>query len=946
MLWRIHPLRDNTPKLDMFPQSVPGFMVNTSYLRSQPERSRYPYPGPGLPSTSQSLGVIMRRHYHRQLPCTILASFLALQLGLKPLAASAQITRSPPPREARVHTVVPGGRYRASGFKRWLLGSDYRDLWTSPIEVPVLNLDSVGYGLTPLRTGGFGQSVSLHFQGNDGRRYVVRSIDKDPTKRLIPRLKNTFAEDIIQDQISALHPTGALVVDALLEATGILHASHRLVIIPDDPRLGKFRGEFAGLAGMLVLHPDEGGDNTPGFAGSRRIAGSETFFALLEESPCDRVDARAFLKARLLDMLIGDKDRHAGQWRWASFPAGTCRVWLPIPEDRDQAFVHFDGFVNWIARVPRPQQIKFEADFPDIVGLTFNGWEVDRELLAELEKPAWDSLAAVVALELSDSVIDAAVRRLPPTHLLLSGDHLARALKSRRDRLATAADSYYRLISRSVDIKATDLPEYAEFEHRSNGDLRVRIGLTEAGPQRAEPYFHRTFHPYETEEVRLYMRDGDDSVEVTGTSGSIVVRVDGGAGDDRFVNSSMSDARKTRFYDWRGENDFLVGTGAKVDVRPWGRPPARDQAHKFALDWGGRRLAYPLFSYAPDPGLFFAIRFNSENYGYRRDPFRTQHTVIAGLITNGPEPIAGYRGTLRSLWRGIDGKVRIEYTGLDFLRFHGFGNETEVPNHASFYELEQRNALILPTLAIRIGHNRGGREGAGTETLRQGFTFEVGPVLKYSNTPPDKNVDRYIGTIEPELYGTGSFGQIGATSSLEIDTRDNSGHPRRGLFFTAGASLYPRTWDVTSTFGEVHGAASVYLTAQLPTEPTLALRAGGKKVWGTYPFHEAAYVGGGSTLRGFRSQRFAGDAAAFGNVELRVTAWRFKVLVPAVVGLFGLADVARVFHGADPAEADAWHTGLGGGIWLSVIDRLQTLTAGIATGEDLTGLYVRAGFLY
>ncbi len=888
----------------------------------------------------------MRQHRYRQVLFTILISFLALPISLTPLGAFAQITKSPPALGTRTHTVVPGGRYRASGFKRWLLGSDYRNLWTSPIEVPVLNLDSVGSGLTPLRTGGFGQSVSLHFQGNDGRRYVVRSVDKDPTKRLIPQLKNTFAEDIIQDQISALHPTGALVVDALLEATGILHASHRLVIIPDDPRLGEFREEFAGLVGMLLLHPDEGGDNTPGFAGSRRIAGSETFFGLLEESPCDRADARAFLKARLLDMLIGDKDRHAGQWRWASFPAGDCRVWLPIPEDRDQAFVHFDGLVNWITRLPRPQQIKFEADFPNIVGLTFNGWEVDRELLAGLEKPTWDSLVAAVLLELNDSVIDAAVRRLPPLHLRLSGDHLSRALKSRRDRLVTAADSYYRLISNSVDIKATDLAEYAEFEHRPNGDLQVRIGLTAAGAQRGEPYFRRSFHPDETREVRLYLHGGDDSVEVTGASGRIVVRVNGGAGDDRFVNSSTAEAGKTRFYDWRGQNEFVVGIGAKVDVRPWDRPPARDQAHKFALDWGGRRLAYPLFSYAPDPGLFFAMSLQSENYGYRKHPFRTRHTVVAGLITNGPEPIVGYRGTFRSLWPGIDGKVRIEYTGLDFLRFHGFGNETETPGSASFYELEQRNALILPTLAIRKGHNRGGREGAGTEPLRPALTFEVGPVVKYSNTPADKNASRFVGTIEPALYGTGSFGQIGATSSLEIDTRDNSGHPRRGVLLTAGASLYPRAWDVTSTFGEVHGAASVYLTAELPAEPTLALRAGGKKVWGAYPFHEAAFVGGGRTLRGFRSERFAGDAAAFGNVELRITTSRFKILVPGVVGLFGLVDVGRVFHSADPAEADTWHTGLGGGIWLSVIDRLQTLTAGIATGEDLTGLYIGAGFLY
>ncbi len=81
-------------------------------------------------------------------------------------------------------TVVPGERYRAGWFKRFWLGSDYRNLWTTPVQADVLDLNAVGGGLTPLRTGGSGQSRSLHFRGNDGRRYVVRSVDKDPTQRL------------------------------------------------------------------------------------------------------------------------------------------------------------------------------------------------------------------------------------------------------------------------------------------------------------------------------------------------------------------------------------------------------------------------------------------------------------------------------------------------------------------------------------------------------------------------------------------------------------------------------------------------------------------------------------------------------------------------------------------------------------------------------------------
>ena len=45
------------------------------------------------------------------------------------------------------------------------------------------------------------------------------------------------------------------------------------------------------------------------------------------------------------------------------------------------------------------------------------------------------------------------------------------------------------------------------------------------------------------------------------------------------------------------------------------------------------------------------------------------------------------------------------------------------------------------------------------------------------------------------------------------------------------------------------------------------------------------------TVRGLRLQRYAGDASAWGNAELRLRLFRANLLVPADVGLFGLVDV-------------------------------------------------------
>ena len=864
-----------------------------------------------------------------------------------------RIHRSVPPPGAQTHMVVPGERFRAGPFKRWLYGSDYRDLWTTPLEVAVLDLDRVGGGLTPLRTGGFGQSISLHFTGEDGRRYTVRSLDKDPTKRIWDELKGTIADDLLQDLIAALLPTGALVTDPLMEAAGILHSKHRLVVIPDDPRLGKYRAEFAGLIGMLQEHPSEGPDDTPGFAGSRKISGTRKLWKHLGKTPCNRVDAHAYLKARLMDFLIGDKDRHLGQWRWARFPDGECHTWVPIPEDRDQAFIDLDGFAMAVARRGLPRQIEFGGRYPSLVGLTTTGWEMDREFLVELDKAAWDSVVTEFRSTLPDSVIEEAVRKLPGPYYALIGEDLARTLKSRRDALPAFVGRYYQLITRKAEIQATGKDEYVECEHLSDGGLAVRIGLIEKG-RRKVPYFQREFRPGETREVRIYLRGGDDLAEVTGPQGPITVRIDGGAGNDLFANRSQAGAAQTRFYDFRGDNRFGKGR-ARIDERPYKRPPATALRARYALDWGRHTISFPVLVVTPDLGVYVGGVASRQYFGYRKDPFASSHSLNAGLAVNRLKPSVSYTGTFRQAKFGLDAKVRLTYTGLQVIRFNGLGNETRI-RRASFYEVEQNHFVFAPSLEFVTGGRPAGGSQGGLTAPRPAWTVGLGPVLKYSNTPSNANRGRFIASGLGRWYGTGSFGQVGMQGEILYDARDHSGYPTRGVLTRIAGAFFPGVWDVVDwAFGSLEGETRAYLTAPVPTAPTLALRAGGKKVWGTVPFHEHAFLGGPGltggdevdhSVRGLRKNRFAGDASLFGNAELRLVLAEIRLLVPGEVGLFAAADAGRVIYSGDPDGADTWHTGTGGGLWLSFLQRMQTVSLAVVNGEDLTGVYLRAGLTF
>ncbi|MDX1579487.1 MAG: hypothetical protein R3266_13460, partial [Gemmatimonadota bacterium] len=475
------------------------------------------------------------RRFARTLP------WLAVAVAMTPALAEGQLERTVPPPDADTITAAITDRYERGGLGRWFYGGGYRKVWATPIQIPVLDLDFAG-GLTPVETGGYGQTTTLEFLGADGLEYAVRSIDKDPTRRLDSLFQGTIVARIVQDQVGQFLPTAGLVVDPLLEASNLPHPKHRLVVIPDDPRLGEYRERFAGLIGMLTDRPQEGPDDTPGFAGSSRIVGTDTFLDELEEGDCDRADLRGYLKARYLDIVIGDRDRHEGQWRWARYPDGPdCYLWRTIPEDRDQAFILNDGFMMSLYRLVRPQQVKYGPAYPNLKGLTFNAWELDRQLLVALDEPVWAEVAAELQSQLTDEVIEAAVRRLPEPHYALRGAFLERSLKARRDALREEALDYYRLISRQAEIKATDRDEIAVFEHLDDGDLRVTIRYRE-GPRSGSPYFDRTFERGVTSEVRLRLQGGDDVVEVRGGRGRIKVRAIGGGGDDRFANLSRASA--------------------------------------------------------------------------------------------------------------------------------------------------------------------------------------------------------------------------------------------------------------------------------------------------------------------------------------------------------------------------------------------------------------------
>ena len=852
-------------------------------------------------------------------------------------------------------TVVVGPEYRARGLHRVLWGPNWRHLWTRPVRVEVLDPDTFAGGLTPLRAGGDFASNTLHLLGADGRRYVFRSINKNVSKGLGPEFEGTLVEWVVQDQVSASHPGAPRLAAPLLEAAGVLHATPRMVVMKDRASLGLCRERFAGMVGHIEERADEtdpedpdeenedagndepvqaGGEEQaaetdpldescgvptregeldgPAFAGADKVKGTDEFLKDLEDSPTERLDTRAYLAARLMDIYMGDWDRHEDQWRWARYDRGDLRVWRPVPRDRDNAFVNHEGLLLSIGRAAFVRNVRFDTEYPSLTGLTVQAEPLDRRLLSDLPRTAWDSVVTDLQRRLSDDAIERAISALPPEYQEGDRARLTDILRKRRDALPGQADLFYRRLALNVDVRATDADEVAIIDRNPDGSLDVTLTGAGDDEQRWVTY-RRRFLPTETDDVRLYLQGGDDRVIVRGTGHGVGIRVIGGGGDDVFADSSR--ASGVAFYDHRGDNRFLRGPGTRVDRRPWEAPVDTSSitGQRTWRDWGWSTSKFsPWVDWKRGAGPVIGGGPGITKYGFRRQPYayRAQgHVAWAPLETRFLVAASGVLHPENARhWWSADGYA----SQMENVRFFGFGNDTDeegVPR-------ELRDSWLRQVRAEASLHIPVGRRGV----------LELGPVLQW--TDPEVELGSPVDIERP--LGFEALGQLGVRTELEMDGRDAPNFPRRGWRLETGGSAWPAAWDAEGAFGEVHGFAATYLS--LGAGPVVALRAGGKRVWGDFPFHEAAFLGGGSTVRGYTGQRFAGDAMAFGGAELRMPLFRMNLIARGVFGVMGLMDAGRVWY--DGESDGELHTAVGGGAFYHFAGQTVTVTA--AQGERLS----------
>ncbi|WP_411274184.1 metallophosphoesterase [Daejeonella sp.] len=823
-----------------------------------------------------------------------------------------------------IKTIVAGDKFKAGKFKRQLFGEHYRDTWAIPINVKYLDLNTFGGGLTPIKLGGGKQTTSLQLQGKDKNIYQFRTVEKNPAALLPEGFLKTFAEDFVQDQISSAHPYGALIIPDMAKAIGIYHTNPELVYMPFSTLLGPYIQQVGGKLGIIEARPDEDLSDFSSFGNAKNAVGTPKMYEKLKDDNDNEVDQEMFLRSRLFDILIGDWDRHEDQWRWAEFKKEKGVIYRPIPRDRDQAFTKFDGLIPRLVSKVLPDIQSFELKIGNPAELSIAARNLDRNLLTELTKEDWQRIAAQMQADLTDQVIEGAVRKMPAEVYSSAGQEIITKLKSRRSQLASVAEEYYHILADEVTIAGSDKKEYYRVERFEN-TTRITVHKIDSNDNVTRPLYNRTFVNSETNEINIYALDGRDSILIDGNSDNkIKVRVVGGDKKDSFTDLSSG---RTLYYDLESENNFVSGDAAlRLSKEPYVNSY---EPNSFIYDTKG---FVPSLDFNADDRIFIGGGYAVKHYGFRKDPASYTQSLIGNYAPKTGAYSIKYKGDFYSLFgKNNDILARGTFNGpLYTFNYYGQGNSTlNVGDDIEFFRVRTKNL----SLAAYYQHR-----------FTKAFSIGVGPGYEYFRV--EKPGNRYITSpVFPEAGDIGEPSRYGTVRSFaNIDFVDNKLMPSSGVRWFNQVNFFNEIGNTKHKYLQLKSDISFYATPNFSFPVTVAFRLGGAVNIGDYKFFQANALGTNSNLRGFRNNRFSGRSYLYQNTEVRFKVTYFRnYIFTGDMGLFGFVDSGRVY--SDESEASTWHKGYGPGIWLNLYNKML-VSGGYGFSKEGSYLTLKGGFSF
>ena len=808
-------------------------------------------------------------------------------------------------------------------------GDHYREIYGTQIKVPVITLDTLMGGMRVDRKGGGHQTRSLRLVTKDDKNYALRAVKKSAVQFLQSvvfkdnfiqdEFRDTFTEDVILDFYTSSHPFASLAIGDLSDAIGVYHTNPQVVWMPKHPALGKYNETYGDELYIIEERPDDGFVDVASFGNPDAIESTSDLLENLRKDEKYQLDEGSFIRARLFDMLLGDWDRHADQWRWSRFDKSDDEiVYRPIPRDRDQVFSNYDGgFLGLIKTLipPAKQFQTYSEELKDIKWINIAGIKLDRALLPNSTQADWQREAQYIMENLSDAAIDKAFEALPKETQNTQLDGVKADLKARRQTLGDIAQRYYEHLNSLVILKGTDKDDHFEIT-REDAGTRVQISRIKDGEVQ-KPFVDRLMSKDITKEIWIYGLDDDDTFRVSGKGKKpIFTRIIGGQNNDVYT---IEDGRKVKIHEHKTKPNTYVKAGSanikKSNIYV-------HNTYDFNKGIVKTNTILPSLGANPDDGFFVGLQDTYTVKGFKNNPFYRKHLFKAGyyFATQGFD--ISYQGNFSNAFGKWDLVLGGRATNESYARnFFGLSNES----------VNLDDTLGLDYNRVRTGNYSFDIGAQHDDTF--GSVFHIKSMIQFVEVQERANrfiTNDFIAPTPDYFEGQTFAGVEGGYAYLNAD---NPANPSTGMDFKLKVGSKVNLDDTDRIYGYILPSLGFYNA--LTRNKKLVLKTlfqGQVNVGDSFEFYQAAAIGGRNGLRGYRNERFTGESSFVASGDIRYSFNRMKTgLLPIQIGIYGGGDVGRVWN--DGEDSDRWHNDYGGGFWINAVEMMSG-QFGLFTGED------------
>ena len=832
-----------------------------------------------------------------------------------------------------------------SGFYRYLWGERYRKYFGIEVNAPTVDLDTLFGGLKPVRKGGGHQSKSLRLRDKKGREYVMRALRKNAVQYLQAvafkdqyiegQFDNTVTENLLNDVFTGSHPYAPFTIGKLSDAVGVYHTNPVLYYIPKQNSLGHFNEEFGDELYMIEERAASGHGDKASFGFANKVISTDDLLKNISKNEKHIVDEKAYIKARLFDMLIGDWDRHEDQWRWAVFKEDEQTIYRPIPRDRDQAFsIMGDGaLLNFATNsIPALRLMRaYGEELKSPAWFNLEPYPLDMSLITKSNKSDWDAQVQLITTNLTDAVIDDAFTLFPDEVQGKTITEIKKKLQGRRKNLQKISDSYYAHMNNFQVVTGTNKDDWFDIERLKNGQTKI-TGYKIIKGKKGIIFHQKIYSKSETKEIWIYGLDDDDTFVVNGDADDVIkIRIIGGQNNDTF---NIINGKKVKIYDQKSKKNTFVTDNGKVKLTD----DYETNVYNYKKLKNSLNVLNPSVWFNPDDGMKFGLSDIFTVNSFERNPFSSQH-IISGayyFATNGFE--LDYSSEFANILGDWNLGIEATYTSPNFaINYFGLGNNS--PNPEAKKDDEDRDFNRVKIRKFFAGSSIKWKGDLGAE-IKLGVNYQT---MKVENT-----VGRFINTQFADnnpMFDTQKF--INTEVSYQFENLDNAAFPTMGMKTELKAG-YTSNLENDNNFGYLIPSISFDYKLTPSGKLVFATKLHSHFTFGdSYEFYQAASIGGNKFgLRGYRNQRFTGKNSFYHSSDIRLLLSKVKTsLVPLNIGIYGGFDYGRVWGQQSLIiqpflTSREWNTSYGGGVFF---DAANMLGANVALFNSTDGMRIAVG---